>query len=91
MKLPIATNEQYKIIVYALRTYRFMYIASQSTTYLAKYHELAALLYTARVNGQFLVIDLSFPSVISFKAAVTETTCLTKVEILDIRNLPLAA
>ena len=90
MKNPIATNEQYKIIVYALRTYRFMYIASQSTTYLAKYHELAALLYTARVNGQFLVIDLSFPSVISFQAA-TEKTCLTKVEILDIRKMLLAA
>ena len=90
MKNPIATNEQYKIIVYALRTYRFMYMASQSTTYLAKYHELAALLYIARVNGQFLVIDLSFPSVISFQAD-KEKTCLTKVEILDIRNLPLAA
>ena len=90
MKLPIITNEQYKIIVYALRTYRLMYIASQSTTYLAKYHELSAHLYNARANREFLVIDLSFPSVISFEAA-TEKTCLTKVEILDIRNLPLAA
>lgn len=61
----ITTTKQYKNIIYSLRTYRLMYNAGQSATYLAAYNELLFRLYDTRVNGQFLVFELSTPSVTS--------------------------
>ena len=65
MKTPITTNEQYRNILYQIRTYRLIYDATRSSYYLALYNELIANLYDARANGEFLVITLSCPSVVS--------------------------
>lgn len=69
----ITTNDQYKHIVYALRSYRLMIRSGQSACYLAKYHELTALLYDARQNGLFIVTSLALPSVVSIEVENTET------------------
>ena len=74
MNLPIITIKQYGIIVYALRAYRLLYVASQSAHYLAKCRELTAHLYDARSNGQFIVLSLSAPSVVSLEADDKTTT-----------------
>lgn len=82
MRKPITTNEQYRNIVYLLRTYRWLYETTYSSVYQAAYNELIALLYDARERGLFLVTSLSFPSVISIRAVEnTGTICLTKTEI----------
>lgn len=65
MKQQITTNEQYRHIVYLLRTYRLVYNATRSSCYLALYNELIANLYDARTSGAFLVMALSSPSVVS--------------------------
>ena len=60
----INTIEQYKLLVYHMRTYRLMYEATRSCCYHAAYIKSFAYLINSRVNGQFTVIELCGPRVV---------------------------
>ena len=65
MAAMIHTTEQYKLLVYHVRTCRLMYEATRSRCYHAAYTKSFAYLINARVNGQFTVMELRGPRIVS--------------------------